>query len=328
LEKFFYRRPHSREYEFTVPSNNRSNITMTAPTPRTTTIIPSGNNVDSQAYAIDAELMNKGRRFALTKRRVRFSFGFGNKAALEAGECGQSCRGEEHQVVLIWSLTSGKQRVLADGIEVHFGRYFTDRMDCQWTMKNGHVIRVVGKRGLTGDLKKFDLIIDGLSYWKMPQIYQLGGLREVKPLRRRTLTPPSDVTSTSSSLSGSENDVQTPVPSRPKTYQRAVSAPIPSPTTVRCAMDDVPSKRMPKIPLNQDLESLSERSSIESRSRLPSDFSIQSEQPTMFRSTSTSDLSVQSAYASYTPLSHYNQLRNWPSPPAPSSSHPIYSIAG
>jgi hypothetical protein len=294
--------------------------------------VQPGNNIDSQAYAIDAELMNKGRRFALTKRRVRFSFGFGNKSALESGACGQSCRGEEHQVVLVWSLTSGKQRVLADGIEVHFARCgFTDRMDCQWTMKNGHVVRVVGRRGLKGDLSLFDLIIDGLSYWKMPQIYQLGGLRVVKPVRRRTLVP-EDVTSVGSSGS-TESVPQTPVVSRPKVYQRAVSAPISSPTTVTYVMDDVPSTPLPKNPLNPTLESLSESTSMDpaSRPRLPSDFSVQSELPqtSMFRSTSTSDLSVQSAYASSsTPLKNYKTLDHWSAPRPLTTSRPIYSFAG
>lgn len=307
---------------------------------------PSTNNVDSQAYAIDAELMNKGRHFALTKRRVRFSFGFGNKTALERGESGQACRGEEHQVVLIWSLTSGKQRILTDGIEVHFhrGNSFADRLDCQWTMKNGHNIRVLGKRGLKGDISQFDLQIDGLSYWKMPQIYQLGGLKTVKPARRRTLTPPSsfDVSTCSSYGSELEESCQqqlpeSPVVVNPKSYQRAESAPLPSPTNVMYVFDM--SEPLPKNPLNQALESLVDmNSSMGSMSRSPSttDFSVQSVTPQtsqMWRSPSTSDLSVQSAYAptSYCPaqITKYPTRQDWNVPPtATPTSQYIYTFAG
>jgi len=312
------------------------------------------DNIDSQAYAIDAELMNKGRRFALTKRRVRFCFGFGSKRALESGECGQSCRGEEHQVVLIWSLTSGKQRVLADGIEVHFARCgFTDNLDCQWTMKNGHIIRVIGRRGLKGDISKFDLIIDGLSYWKMPQIYQLGGLREVKPVRRRTLLPEDiipSITSTGSTESAPHSPV-VPTTTRPQAYQRAISAPAtshqqaPSPTTVLMDVSVGPTTNtvVPKNPLNHlmsveevkddmDLPSSSSSLSLFQRPRLPSDFSTQSEHqpPTMFRINSTSDLSVQSACDDYPTSSSnrkdYSNLLDWSTPPRV-VSRPIYSMA-
>ena len=47
-------------------------------------------------------------------------FGFTNQDALAAGETGTACRGEEHDITLIWSLTSGKRLVLADGQEVHY----------------------------------------------------------------------------------------------------------------------------------------------------------------------------------------------------------------
>lgn len=145
-------------------------------------------SIDTMPYAIDAEISNKGRRFAATKRRVKFSFGFGNLKAMESGLSASECRGQEHEVVMVWSLTSGKQRVLADGVEVHFSRHpVTEKFECTWSMKNGHKIRVVSAWApLTKDIRQFDLQIDGLSFWEMPKIFQLG--QEGLPIRKRAVS--------------------------------------------------------------------------------------------------------------------------------------------
>jgi len=133
-------------------------------------------------YSIDCEVVNKGRRFSASKRRVCWKFGFPDEASVRQGLSGTDCRGAEHQVVLVWSLTSGKQRVLADGLEVHFARQSVkEKFECSWTMSGGHEIRVVA-HSLTplfkqkqGDRHQFELFVDGVSYHDMPAIYQLGG---------------------------------------------------------------------------------------------------------------------------------------------------------
>ena len=58
---------------------------------------------------MDFVAQNTGRRVALTKRRVRWRFGYPNVEAIEDGKCGVEARGEEHEVSLVWSLTSGKK---------------------------------------------------------------------------------------------------------------------------------------------------------------------------------------------------------------------------
>ena len=70
-------------------------------------------------------------------------FGFTNQDALAAGETGTACRGEEHDITLIWSLTSGKRLVLADGQEVHYSNSRSQVFDFSWTMRGNHVLKVI-----------------------------------------------------------------------------------------------------------------------------------------------------------------------------------------
>lgn len=327
-------------------------------------------------YGIDAELCNKGRRFAGTKRRVKFSFGFGNRDAIERGLSSAECRGEEHQVVMIWSLTSGKQRVLADGIEVHFSRHsVTNKFECQWTMKSGHQVTVVGAWApLAKDIRNFDLRIDGLSFWDMPKIFQLGNSGGRKgaststsmPPRRRTVasesstnTPAAQSTSSCASTStcGSLSDslsqgrkIAAPLSSPLSVSQTAVwddllSAPLPVPacslkshelppcstlTTTQHANPFATDSENDVTPMERALKSLVNMDAWPSQSSC------------MSRSPSTSDLSVQSAYASTHPTGHYastgssNQLSfhtsytmcGWPNNQNQWPSHPVYTFAG
>lgn len=132
-------------------------------------------------YQVDYSASTKGKRFSLTKRKVRFSYGFSNADALAQGLKGIHCRGEEHEVNLIWSLTSGKRVVTADGVEVHFsrGKRTEMRFECSWTTAGNHVMKLVAHATRFGraddpSFHQFDLFLDGLSYFSMPKIFELG----------------------------------------------------------------------------------------------------------------------------------------------------------
>lgn len=132
-------------------------------------------------YQVDFSTTSKGKRLAGTKRRVKFGFGFSNPDAIEKGFKGIHCRGEEHDVTLVWSLTSGKRVVTADGEEVHFsvGKRSDLQFECSWTMKGNHVMKLVAHAsGITVNktegFRQFDLFLDGMSYFDMPKIYELG----------------------------------------------------------------------------------------------------------------------------------------------------------
>jgi hypothetical protein len=136
-------------------------------------------------YQVDFCNVAAGKTIAATKRRVRFRFGFSNRLALEEGRSGTDCRGEEHEVVIVVSTLSGKRYVYCDGHEVHFstgsGSFYgggDNVFETSWTMKGGHLVKVKGYTSLNlmedSRFRQFDLFIDGLSYFAMPKIYELG----------------------------------------------------------------------------------------------------------------------------------------------------------
>ena len=66
-------------------------------------------------YQINYRSKRAGKHITATKRRVTFQFGFSSAEAIASGEIEAACRGEEHEVVLIWSHVSGKRELFMDG---------------------------------------------------------------------------------------------------------------------------------------------------------------------------------------------------------------------
>lgn len=83
-------------------------------------------------YAVDFTEENKGRHLDSTKRKITWKFGFAHPPAIfphlyngdeyvgfsderadlaQEGKVGVDCRGREHEIVLVWSLVSGKAHV-------------------------------------------------------------------------------------------------------------------------------------------------------------------------------------------------------------------------
>lgn len=129
-------------------------------------------------YAIDFTAVACGKRIANTKRRVRWRFGFANPDALSAGETGTACRGEEHDVTLVWSVTSGKRLILADGQEVHYSNSRSAVIDFSWTMRGNHVLKVVAHAtapmSAEPGFRQYDFFVDGRSFFSFPKVYRLG----------------------------------------------------------------------------------------------------------------------------------------------------------
>lgn len=143
------------------------------------------------SYQIDCQTTKKGKLIAGTKRRICWKFGFSNPAAMQRGLTGTDCRGEEHQVVFVWSWTSGKKFVLADGHEVHWSKHnplaetFEGPWQCSWQSQMGGAKRkfevvAYSRKSKSntsvadGSFRNFDLIIDGVPFSKMPQMFELG----------------------------------------------------------------------------------------------------------------------------------------------------------
>ena len=100
--------------------------------------------------------------------------------ALQDGQTGTDCRGEEHDITFIWSLTSGKRLILADGHEVHYSLNRESAFEFSWTMRGNHVLKVTGHAfqpaGNPGARtpRQYDLMVDGQSFFHMPKVYELG----------------------------------------------------------------------------------------------------------------------------------------------------------
>uniref|UniRef100_A0A7S2RZE9 Uncharacterized protein n=1 Tax=Eucampia antarctica TaxID=49252 RepID=A0A7S2RZE9_9STRA len=132
----------------------------------------------SPVYQIDFTAVASGKRIASTKRRIRWRFGFTNQDALAAGETGTACRGEEHDITVVWSITSGKRLVLADGQEVHYSNSRSNVLEFSWTMRGNHVMKIICHASppinVQPGFRQYDFYVDGQSFFSMPKVYRLG----------------------------------------------------------------------------------------------------------------------------------------------------------
>ncbi|CAB9509987.1 expressed unknown protein [Seminavis robusta] len=125
-------------------------------------------------YQIDFQAVASGKVVASSKRKVRWRFGFPNQQALSEGRTGVECRGEEHDIVLIWSVASGKRQLYMDGREVHFSTSRAQTFQYSWSAKGNHVIKVVAHATPPILGEPYELFIDGQPFSSMPKSYELG----------------------------------------------------------------------------------------------------------------------------------------------------------
>lgn len=138
-------------------------------------------DVPHSCYQIDFAAVKCGKMVAASKRRIRFKFGYTNVDAISSGATGTDCRGSEHDITITWSLSSGKQSVVLDGKEMYFDVGDTSKVKCTFKDKDGHTLQVMAhaaplstKANPDPDWRQYDLLIDGISYFRYPKIYQLG----------------------------------------------------------------------------------------------------------------------------------------------------------
>ena len=143
-------------------------------------------------YQIDYSVKNTSKTFGFSKKKVTFKFGVANGEALANGMTGANCRGSEHEVIFTWSLNTGKRQILADGKDVHysetgqngwtadqvFQHQFSIRVPGLAAPLRAHLITQPANRDVP-QIKPFDLRINGLSYFNMCKIYELGTPRMV-----------------------------------------------------------------------------------------------------------------------------------------------------
>mmetsp|Transcript_24012 Transcript_24012/g.48127 ORF Transcript_24012/g.48127 Transcript_24012/m.48127 type:complete len:716 (-) Transcript_24012:225-2372(-) len=158
-------------------------------------------------YQIELSVKNIAKQVAATKRIIHFRFGFANAAALERGRYGVECRGDEHDVVITWSITGGKRLICVDGKEVQYragkranAARRADILEAAFGMPGDHTCQILcyAYKPATGSpekrdkrWKQYDLIIDGRSFFDLPKVYDLGakGLVTQMPIQEEILPP-------------------------------------------------------------------------------------------------------------------------------------------
>ena len=124
-----------------------------------------------------------------SKRIIHFRFGFANADALSQGKTGTECRGGEHDITVTWSITGGKREISMDGREVQYSAgkranasRRADMLETSFRL-NGHTYELTcyAYKPAAGSpekrnprWKQYNLIIDGRSFFDIPQIFDLG----------------------------------------------------------------------------------------------------------------------------------------------------------
>jgi hypothetical protein len=129
-------------------------------------------------YQVDFNAVATGKVIAMSKRRIRWRFGFPNQAAVDAGQAGIDCRGEEHDVTLVWSITSGKRMLMSNGQQIYVGINKGKIFEHSWSNKNGNNMRVIAHStqplSNTQGSRQYDLFVDGKSFFVLPKVYEVG----------------------------------------------------------------------------------------------------------------------------------------------------------
>jgi hypothetical protein len=81
-------------------------------------------------------------------------------------------------VTFVWSLTSGKRIVLADGQEVHYSNNRNQTFEYSWTMKGNHVLKISAHASPplspTPGWRQYDFFVDGQTFFSFPKLFRLG----------------------------------------------------------------------------------------------------------------------------------------------------------
>ena len=79
------------------------------------------------------------------------------------------CRGEEHEVVLIWSVTAGKRSLLHNGVEILYAHSRGSKFEHSWNIQDGMVCKVTAYDFPDNSPSgiQYDLFIHGQSFSKV-----------------------------------------------------------------------------------------------------------------------------------------------------------------
>jgi len=129
--------------------------------------------------------------------------------AMQGGMIGADCRGAEHEVELVWSLKSGKTRIYWNRRNISNNLLSEERtalmVKLSWKTNTGEVLTVIAHAEPTHGNPQYELLIDDVSFYNMPNVVELGSADMYEGLSNSTVD--SDVRKTQQSVSnGSEFD--------------------------------------------------------------------------------------------------------------------------
>jgi len=154
-----------------------------------------------RSYRIGFSRSHTGRYLPSSKRRISWSFGLANLEAIKYGCEGHDCRGTENEVVVVWSIRSGKTRLWWNNSDVtHLvpcERGHTSGASCDadldlssgtntttspimfvefsWRCGTGQMIRIRCHSNPPPDgSRQYELFIDGQPFSSLPTISDLG----------------------------------------------------------------------------------------------------------------------------------------------------------
>jgi len=100
--------------------------------------------------------------------------------AINAGKSGSSCRGQEHEVELVWSLKSGKRRIYWNRRNVSNNLFREisgpDMVELSWRTETGEVLTVVAHSEPVHGKPQYDFLIDNVSFYSMPNVVELSNV--------------------------------------------------------------------------------------------------------------------------------------------------------
>ena len=166
--------------------------------------VPRYNLGINPPYQINYRAKRAGKHITATKRRITFQFGFSSAESIAAGRTEADCRGEEHEVVLIWSHITGKRQLYMDGREFHMSKAArgNTRFEHSWSITGNHVLKIIANgtpplgEAARAMHRQFDLELDGMSFFSFCKIYELGTGAALDKRETNDLCVPRSISST------------------------------------------------------------------------------------------------------------------------------------
>jgi hypothetical protein len=184
IEDILFRQPHW--YALATQT-----VQLTMPTLSPSITIAAHNETSfNPPYQIKWKSKQLGRHLSGSKLWISFQFGF-----IVDSNTVANYRNEEHEVVLIWSHFTGKRQLFMDGKKIHMtksprpvslSQASSGRFEYWWIIPGNHVLKIITNGILpfpSNRSKRFDLEIDGVSYFDLHKLETVRGISNLRSMK-------------------------------------------------------------------------------------------------------------------------------------------------